>query len=81
MLYLIHYANGVIIAAREQVDSNVKSTPAGGSGSLAFSMAFDSSSVGQTLPEISELVDLVPMDESWLVSQDFFFDDSIIQWQ
>jgi hypothetical protein len=44
-------------------------------------MAFDSNSVGQTLPEISELIDPVPIDESWFVSQDFYFNDGIVQCQ
>ncbi|KAF4629417.1 hypothetical protein G7Y89_g8733 [Cudoniella acicularis] len=61
--------------------SNIENTPAGGSSSLATSMAFDSNSGAQILPEISEFNDPLQMDESWFVSQDFYFDDGIIQWQ
>jgi hypothetical protein len=74
-------ANGVITAARAPVSSDVRITPTSGLSSLTFSTAFDSNLEGQTLPEISELVDFAPMDESWYFSQDFCFDDGIIQWQ
>jgi hypothetical protein len=55
--------------------------PAGNLNLFASSIAFDSSAAGQTLPETTEFADPVPMDESWFFSQDFYFDDSIIQWQ
>jgi hypothetical protein len=54
---------------------------AGASDSLASSLAFGSNSMGQSATEISELVDSVPIDESWFLSQDIYFDDSILQWQ
>jgi hypothetical protein len=57
--------------------SEVESVPAGAPGP---SIAFDSNSVGHALPDVSELVDPVPIDESWFASQDFYFED-IIQWQ
>jgi hypothetical protein len=79
MLHMSHFANDIITAARS-LGSEVRSTPAGGSGFVVSSLAFESNSTGQNLLEVNNLTDLVPMDESWFVSQDLFFDDGI-QWQ
>jgi hypothetical protein len=68
-IYLSDYTNGVVI---------LPSTPA--------SSAVESDAIcrwdpvgGQTLPELVDLV--MPMDESWFFSQDFHFDEGLIQWQ
>lgn len=40
-------------------------------------MTFDSDLVAETFPDMN--IDPAPMDESWFVSQDFYFDDGIIR--
>lgn len=36
-------------------------------------MTFDSDLVAETFPDMN--IDLAPMDESWFVSQEFYFDE------
>jgi len=58
-------------------DSEVQSTRADDSTS---SGAFHPSFTNQNFSQVGELIDPVPIDESWFSSQDFYFDD-IINWQ
>jgi len=68
-IYLSDYTNDVVI---------LPSTPASNGVESDATSRWDSVG-GQTLPELGDLV--VPMDESWLFSQDFHFDEGLIQWQ
>jgi len=67
-LFQSSYTNGVVVMARSPVRSEVESATASGSDSVE----------GQALPELGDLV--MPMDESWF-SQDFYFDEGLIEWQ
>ncbi|OBT71809.1 hypothetical protein VF21_09376 [Pseudogymnoascus sp. 05NY08] len=62
---------------RASVDRDIRITPASGSSSFTPSTAFDSDLVAETFPDMN--IDPVPMDESWFISQEFYFDDGIIQ--
>jgi hypothetical protein len=53
---------------RNPASSEVESATIRGSDSVG----------GQTPPELGDLV--MPMDESWFFSQDFCFDEGLIQW-
>jgi hypothetical protein len=43
-------------------------------------MASDLNVPGHVLPDTAETFDFTPMDESWLLSQNYDFVDSLIQW-
>jgi hypothetical protein len=68
-IYLSDYTNGVVILPSTPASSEVKSDAISRWDSVG----------GQTLPELGDLV--MPMDESWFFSQDFHFDEGLIQWQ
>ena len=67
--YLSDYTNGVVI---------MPSTPASNEVESDAISRWDSAG-GQTLSELGDLV--MPMDESWFFSQNFDFDEGLIQWQ
>lgn len=67
--YRSDYTKSVIIVPRNPASSEAESA-----------MISSSDSVGaQTPPDLSDIV--MPMDESWFFSQDFWFDEGLIQWQ
>jgi hypothetical protein len=69
-------SNIEITAVRARVGRDIQSAQAAsGSSSLASLMTFDADSVADTLPD--QVFDPVSMDESWFVSQDFYFDDIV----
>lgn len=68
-IYLSDYTNGVVILTSTLASSEVESDAIRRWDSVG----------GQTLPELGDLV--MPMDESWFFSQDFHFDEGLIQWQ
>ena len=66
-IYLSDYTNGVVILPSTPSSSEVESDAISRWNSVG----------GQTLPEFGDLVML--MDESWFLSQDFHFDEGLIQ--
>lgn len=78
-------------------DGNDSSSAAGGKGigggvkarPVVTAIHGPSAAVSNTLsepqtfpePEISEFIDFAPMDESWLLSQEFSFVDDMAQWE
>lgn len=68
-IYLSDYTNGVVILPNTPACSEVESD--------AVSRWDSVGGQTQTLPELGDLV--MPMDESWFFSQDFHFDEGLIQ--
>ncbi|CAM1503242.1 Fc.00g080180.m01.CDS01 [Cosmosporella sp. VM-42] len=73
--------NTKIQATIELADSNVERIAAIDPGSLESTLDFTPNSTEYTLLDSNDLATLLPIDESWLASQDFDFNDIMLQWQ
>jgi len=67
-LYLSDYTKVVVIVPRTPASIEVESVTVNSLDSVG----------GQTLSDLGDLI--MPMDEGWFFSQDFDFDEGLIQW-